>query len=280
MNSKKFFCVEIQSDYEFEEQFFSFLNKFEHLGIWEKNEKNLNIYFSHEPTLFVKRIKNIYNSYRVSYFKYEDRNWVLEYQKKLKPIKVGKKFIIYHFSEKEKVKNCKFKGREIIKLIPGLAFGTGEHFTTASCIEILEKITPFPSSVIDIGTGSGILAITAFKLGAKKIFCFDNDFDACKVAKETFALNGMKINIACSTIEAFKKNFDLVIANILYETILEISDKIEELCSKNGKMLLSGIRSEKEEILVKLFEDKRFFLIEALRDENWSTLLFSRKTIR
>lgn len=280
MNSKKFFCVEIKSDSEFEEKIFSFLNEFEHLGIWEKNEKNLNIYFSYEPKLFVKKIKNLYKSYKISYFEYKDRNWVLEYQKKLKPIKVGKKFVIYHFSEKDKVKNYKPKRREIIKLIPGLAFGTGEHFTTASCIEILEKIIPFPSSIIDIGTGSGILAITAFKLGAKNISCLDNDFDACRVAKESFILNSLKINIACSTADAFKGEYDLVIANILYETIVEISDRIDGLCSKNGKILLSGIRSEKEEILVKLFEDKRFFLIEALRDENWSTLLFSRKTIR
>jgi len=278
MSKKLYYQIEIESKHPISEDLFSFLNDFSPLGIWAINERKVNVYFSEDPKEIAEKIKKRERSLYISCKKFEDKNWVMEYQKKLKPIKVGRKFVIVHFSEKENVKDVKCKGREIVKLVPGLAFGTGEHFTTASCIEILETLNPFPNSVLDVGTGSGILSIVSSKLGAKKVFSFDNDFDACKVAKETISLNNEKIFVACSTADAFRKKYDLVIANILFETIVEISEQISQLSSEKGKILLSGIRSEKERELAKLFDNKGFSLLKALRDENWSTLLFSRKT--
>lgn len=280
MSRKFYYQIQIQSKKQISEDFFSFLNEFSPLGIWVENENKVNVYFLTDPKEIVKKIKNKERSFNISCRKFEDKNWVVEYQKNLKPIKVGKKFVIVHFSEKENVKDIDFKKKEILKLVPGLAFGTGEHFTTASCIEVLETLKPFPVSVLDIGTGTGILSIVSSKLGAKDVFCFDNDLDACKVAKETIELNSEKIFLVCSTADAFRKKYDLVIANILFETIVEISGQIVKLSSKRGKILLSGIRSEKERDVIQLFGRKGFSLSKAVRDENWSTLLFARKTKR
>lgn len=280
MNSKLYYQIEIATLQPISEEIFSFLNDFSPLGIWVENERKIKVYFSQDPEGIVEKIKKREMSFNISCKKFKDKNWVMEYQRKLKPIKVGKKYVIVHFPEKENVKDVKFKNREVIKLVPGLAFGTGEHFTTASCIEILETLVPFPYSVLDIGTGTGILSIVSSKLGAKEVFCFDNDIDACKVAKETIALNSEKIFVACSTADAFRKKYDLVIANILFETIVEILDQISKLSSEKGKILLSGIRREKEKDLTKLFESKEFSLLRVVKDANWSTLLFVRKIKR
>ncbi|MCX7830331.1 MAG: 50S ribosomal protein L11 methyltransferase [Acidobacteria bacterium] len=278
--NKHYFEIEIESNSEIGENFISFINDFSPLGIWVVDDKKIKVYFSNDPSEFAKQIKKRKKEIKIFCKKMEDKNWVKEYQKRLKPIKVGKKFIIVHFPEKVKAKEISNLGRKIIKLVPGLAFGTGEHFTTASCIEILEALKPFPKSVLDVGTGTGILSIVSAMLGGRDVFAFDIDFDACKVAKETIELNGAKIFLSCSSINSFKNKFDLIIANILYETIVEISEMITELTAQKGKLLLSGIRREKEEKIAELFESKGFFLQEALRDENWSTLLFVRKTKR
>jgi len=280
MNKKCYYKIEISSKTSFNEDFFSFINGFSPLGIWQKNEKNIDVYFAEDPEDIVKEIKKANLFLKITYGKYVNKNWVVEYQKKLKPIKIGEKFVIIHFLEKEKIRDILFKGREVIKIVPGVAFGTGEHFTTNSCIQILETVNPFPESVLDIGTGSGILAVVSSKLGGKRIYALDNDFDACRTAKETFDINKTKIHVACSTAKAFKNKFDLIMANILFETIIEISDKICDLCTDTGQILLSGIRSEKEASIVKLFEGKGFLLHRSLKDENWSTLLLSRKTKR
>ena len=206
----------------------------------------------------------------------EAKDWVKEYEKNLRPIPIGEKFVIVPFSDMAKVRELQFDKRTSINLIPGEAFGTGEHFTTASSIEIMESIKKFPRSVLDVGTGTGVLAIAAKHLGAKTVFACDIDPVACKVAKETIALNKMKIPVCSSGPEIFERTFDLVAANILAETIIELSPHFCRLTKGGGYLVLSGITIEMGSKVKEVFASLGFNLLQAMSDGEWWTFLLAK----
>ncbi len=276
MSDQIYFQIEITSFQPLSDELFSFLKEFCPLGIWLIDEKNAKVFFKVKPEDLQRNLKKRFPFLRITGREYKDKNWVKEYEMKLKPIEIGKKFLIVHFPTKNKIKKVKSENRIVIKLIPSEAFGTGEHFTTSSSLEMLETISPVPEKVLDVGTGSGILAIASSKLGARYVVGLDIDFDSVKVTKESSSLNDAPILVLCSSIEAIKGKFKLVIANILAETLIEISDEIDRVASKKSKLILSGIAKEKKKDVLKTYEEKGFKLIRKISDKEWVTLLCSR----
>lgn len=145
----------------------------------------------------------------------------------------------------------------IIHLDPGMAFGTGTHPTTAMCIKLIETYLEPGSIFLDIGTGSGILMVTAAKLGARKIIGIDNDEVAIKVAKQNLAKN--KINtglfdLTCTTLDKTDPMpYDCIAANIIAQVIIDILPGISMRMTQNTTTILSGIiRERQNEVLAAL----------------------------
>lgn len=125
------------------------------------------------------------------------------------------------------------------------AFGSGEHETTRSCLEIISKIDFSNKTVLDIGAGTGILSIASLKKGAKLAVCFDISFEACENLKENINLNCFdNVYTICSTIDAIKSQYDIVFANIYSSIILSNVNSIDRLLKESGLLIASGINYE------------------------------------
>jgi ribosomal protein L11 methyltransferase len=177
----------------------------------------------------------------------------------------------------------------VIELDPGMAFGTGTHPTTRLCLEALERIfdhsPPFSSPqlplnphVLDVGTGSGVLAIAARRLGAGRLVALDIDPEAVTVARENLAHNGVTDNIEISTIPVSRHEggFAIVLANILAEDIAQMSSDLVSQLLPGGLLILSGILNEKERLVMDAFIGRAVTLTEATRQEEWSCLVYRR----
>ncbi len=137
----------------------------------------------------------------------------------------------------------------MIFLDPGMAFGTGHHPTTRMCIEMLEEIIVGDERVVDVGCGSGILSITAVKLGAAKAFGFEVSQGAAKVARENCSINQVDEHISIyekkvSEEEVISGAFDIVVANISAKIIIELANMFSNLIPTKGRLILSGILEE------------------------------------
>jgi ribosomal protein L11 methyltransferase len=125
------------------------------------------------------------------------------------------------------------------------AFGSGEHETTKSCLKIISKIDFSNKTVLDIGTGTGILSIASLKKNAKLAVCFDISFEVCRNAKENLHLNCLgNAYPICSTIDAIKSQYDIIFANIYSSIILSNIKSIDRLLKENGLIIASGIDYE------------------------------------
>jgi ribosomal protein L11 methyltransferase len=136
------------------------------------------------------------------------------------------------------------KDMRVIRIDPGLAFGTGQHPTTQMCLESMEFL-PLrkPWTMLDVGTGSGILAIYAVMLGAADVLAIDTDRDALRSAGENADLNGMTTQIEFSSqpLEALSGSYSLITGNLILGTILELTSHFRRLLAPNGRLILSGV---------------------------------------
>lgn len=267
---KKYHYLRIKSEEKIDELISHLFNIDEILGTHIINDNEIVIY-TRSNRINIKPFKNLELEWGVI----DEEGWLDTYRKSLKPRKIGKKLIVLpraDINEFKGVKRNKGK-RKTIFLVPGKAFGTGEHFTTASILKALEEIKPFPKSVLDFGCGSGILAIGAKLLGAKEVFAFDNDLEACLSAKVNIKLNRVKIFLLCGEIYSVKKKFDLVMANLLYETIVENFNEIKRVTREGGFIILSGIIKDKKRKIKDFLKKEGVKIIKIFEEEEWLTLL-------
>jgi ribosomal protein L11 methyltransferase len=176
-----------------------------------------------------------------------DEDWSRTWKKHFKPLKVGRRFVVSPTWEAVP----SGPERLIIRIDPGRAFGTGHHESTRLCLEWLEscrELDPGSArmSLLDLGTGSGILSIGAALLGFAEVVGIDNDLEAVKVAKENVLLNGLseKIRLLCATPEGVSGLFDVVIANIESKPLIRMSETIASKVRAEGLLALSGILIE------------------------------------
>nr|WP_228288126.1 50S ribosomal protein L11 methyltransferase [Thermosipho ferrireducens] len=156
----------------------------------------------------------------------------------------------------------------VIKLTPGLAFGTGLHDTTKLAAELLRKYLKPGDVVLDLGCGSGILSILAKKMGAGRVVAVDNDPLAVEVAKENAKKNGVDIEIRQSDLFSnVTGKFDLIISNIIAEILLKVLEQVKDFLNFNGKVIFSGIVDSK----VDLFTQQK--VVEHRRKNEWNALV-------
>jgi len=166
-----------------------------------------------------------------------------------------------------------------VLLDPGMAFGTGTHGTTRLCLEAVadcfDGAAP-PKRVLDVGTGSGILAIAAARLGAKEVLACDIEDEVCRVARENVAQNGVQdlVEVTLEPLEELPAGYDLVLANILAEENVRLADELVRRLNPGGTLVLSGILQEKEAYVAQAFAGY-FHAPPSIRHrDEWSCLVY------
>ena len=158
----------------------------------------------------------------------------------------------------------------VIILDPGCAFGTGTHQTTQLCMKALEKYLKQGDSMADIGTGSGILAILAKKLGAKSAYGCDNDDTVIDVAiKNAEVNNETDCVFELKTADKLMEKYDFVCANILHNVLYEIMGDLKNIMKDTGKLSLSGILDEKKEIVLEAIKRENLKIIDTITQDQW-----------
>ena len=199
--------------------------------------------------------------------KKRNEDWISQYQKSVQPVEVGS-FWIYPgwYEPKENKIN--------IHIDPALAFGSGHHETTRGCLQAIQKYVKEGDEVLDVGTGSGILAIAASKLGTKADIC-DTDELAIEQAKKNFALNEAKFQEAWRGSAALaKKKYDIVIANIVADVLMMISSDLKNATKKEGIIILSGIIEKYRD---RVYEKFSLPLVEEIQDGEWITMILRNR---
>ena len=217
------------------------------------------------------RIYQVLNSpLKFAFREVADRDWLAEWKKGWQPVEVGRRFLIAPpWSE---IKDA--RDRIVIRIEPGMAFGTGTHETTRLCLEAIEKYFK-GGSFLDVGTGTGILAIAAAKLfpGAHIEAC-DTDADAVAIARENAFLNNVSGNISfrVGTVEETSASADCVCANLTADVIIELLPSL--LDATCGRLILSGILdSQGEAVCARLQECGIPAPPEIIQDGEWLALV-------
>ena len=201
-----------------------------------------------------------------------EEDWANSWKAYYKPIKIGERLVIVPAWEKY----TPAEGELIVRMDPGMAFGTGTHETTRLVIKLLEAYTKEGCRMLDVGTGSGILAICASKLGAGECRAYDIDPMAVRVANENIKDSGLS-NITCEVSDLLRqvdksKPYDLICANIVADIIIRMTPDVGELMHKDTVLLASGIIMERSEDVVECFEKHGFRIVERLEENGWCGL--------
>jgi len=198
----------------------------------------------------------------------ENVDWIKTYQDSVQPIEAGKFYIFPSWYEpKEAFIN--------IKIDPALAFGSGHHATTFSCLEAISTFVDEKKSVIDVGCGSGILGLACKKLGASVELC-DTDPLSVESCKENFELNEEHYDkLWEGSIDKSNNTYDVVIANIIADVLRFIAKDLKSACKEDGLLILSGILDKKEDMVVESF--KELTLVKRTLKDEWVTLVYKKE---
>jgi ribosomal protein L11 methyltransferase len=206
-----------------------------------------------------------------------DGRWVERYQAGLEPFSLGRRFLVVP-GETEGAASP----RIALRLVPGRAFGTGEHATTQLCAEALEERVSKGSAWLDLGTGSGILALVAVRCGAARVQALDLDPDAIEVASEVVRTNGVsdRVELRCgTTADADPGPWDGVVANVEVPFFLEEAPALRALLAPSGLLIASGIPLDDAPAVVERFRRAGLGPVGFERRDGWCVVLQRRTPI-
>lgn len=170
-------------------------------------------------------------------------------------------------------------GEKVIRLDPGMAFGTGTHPTTKMSLFALSQVLRGGETVLDVGTGSGVLSIASSLLGAKEIYAYDLDEVAVRVAQENIDLNSNTDNIHVSAndlLNGITQEADVIVANILADILVNLVEDAYRLVKDEGYLIMSGIIADKLDMVVAATQEAGFFLETHLIQGEWNALVFKK----
>lgn len=166
------------------------------------------------------------------------------------------------------------RGKPYLIIDPRNKFGTGAHPTTRICLSILEVIVHQEKSILDIGTGTGILAICATKLGAKDVVAIDKDFDACVVCKENIVRNRLseKVRLVNGRVDALSEHslFDIVIANLESDTLLGLVPDLKAHVKSDGFIVISGVPTISQSSFIDVLEKSSLTILSSTTQGDWA----------
>ena len=208
-----------------------------------------------------------------------DEDWSETWKQYYKPFSVGERLVVKPSWEAYEAK----QGEIVVELDPGMAFGTGTHETTFMCMELLQKHLQAGARVMDVGTGSGILAIAAAKLGASRVLAVDIDPDAVRVADENIVKNGVQ-----ATVRAVQGDLvlgetmpcDLAVANIVADAICMLAKPLTRHLAAGGLLICSGIIRERETDVLAAATEAGYTTVERLTKGEWVALCLRSEAAR
>lgn len=252
------------------------------LGINE-NDKSLIISTNIESNINLDKVKNLLNilvtenlieSFEVLESLLENKNWNEEWEKKINVIKVSDNIVI-----KPSFRKYEPSENELVLVIdPKMSFGTGEHQTTKIVLQLLEKYIKIDDKVLDVGSGTALLGIAASKLGASYVVAVDNDEWCFINGKENAQRNEVEdIDIIMGTInDVNTKDFNLVLANINRNILIEIKESLFAKVKLNGKIILSGILKTDLEEIKRQFTELGLTALEIHQIDEWIGIVLDK----
>ena len=214
------------------------------LKVFADENRDLN---SEKISSFLKKLQNekLLKTFEVEENVLEEKNWNEEWEKSINVIEVSDRIVI-----KPTFRNYEAKpGQIVISIDPKMSFGTGEHQTTKLMLQFIEKYVKPGMKVLDVGSGTGVLAIAAVKLGAASAIAVDNDEWCLDNGKENCKLNNVfeKVDVRLGVVQDIsEKDFDMILANIQKNVLQEISDELVKRLAGEGILILSGLLENDE----------------------------------
>jgi len=207
----------------------------------------------------------------------KQEDWAEDWKQHFSTMRIGRRLIIRPSWEEY----SPLLNEKVLELDPGMAFGTGSHGTTLLCLEAIVELFDrgeAPRSLLDVGTGSGILAMAAAALGANDILACDIDPLACEVATENCRKNNLEqaIQITCDPLDQLPGTYDVVVANILAEENLRLANQLIDHLAPGGYLFLSGILKEKEQMVCDGFARQPLKLLNITHQDEWVCLIWQR----
>jgi len=235
---------------------------------------------THQVAKFVDEMATIFQlpQPRVSSEVITDQDWSTRWRDYFKPFEIVSGLIVapswdpYHAPDNKKV----------LVLDPGMAFGTGHHATTRLCLTMIaSSLKDYTAiSLLDVGTGTGILGMAAALSGATQVMGIDKDDEAVRIAGINVQRNNLEQRMRVSNvpIDHINQKFHVVVANILHKILWDMVDYLERVTAQNGTLILSGlIRGDQTASMADRFTSRGFSLIQVEQENEWSALRFNKR---
>ena len=237
-------------------------------GITEEKNRIIFYFESINRSIVNNILNNELKDYRFNFEDIHYQNWHTTFEKSFKPITINNNLMIVP----NWYKNMDKDNTDYIKIIPGMAFGTGHHETTQLIIESLIKNLNLNDRVLDLGSGSGILSIAALKFGASKIMAVEYDEDCKDNFYENMELNNIEDNFTLlidDVLDYEDYNYDLIIANINKNIIKDLLPQIKKHIKDKVKIILSGLLVEDRKDIINIISELEFNVLNQTQKGEW-----------
>ncbi|HJG23140.1 50S ribosomal protein L11 methyltransferase [Enterococcus durans] len=209
----------------------------------------------------------------------EESNWATAWKKYYHPVRITRMLTIVPSWENYQTNDSLEK---IITLDPGMAFGTGTHPTTSLTLQALETVLRGGETVLDVGTGSGVLSIASKYLGAKDVYAYDLDEVAVRSAKENMDMNEVANDVhvaANDLLKGIEIESDVIVANILADIILLMIPDAWRLLKQTGSLIVSGIIEDKKQMVIDAMETQGFVVEQIFQQKDWYAIILKKPEV-
>lgn len=206
----------------------------------------------------------------------DDTDWNENWKKYFHPIEIGEKLAVVPTWENYENK----EGRTVLSIDPGAAFGTGTHATTSLCLEMLQSKVNTNTKMLDIGCGSGILALSSVLLGAQSAIGVDIDAQSVKTAKENAEINKITDKtefIVGDLADKISGKYDVICANIVADVIIRLLPDVAQFMTENATLIISGIIDIRKDDVLSSVAENNFTVTQECYKDNWCAFALERK---
>jgi len=208
----------------------------------------------------------------------KEEKWAETWKSNFKPLQITPRLVVKPPWEEY----ARQKGELVIEIDPGMAFGTGTHPSTQMCLRALEEVVRSsspPLSMLDVGTGSGILAIAARKLGVKQVLAVDIDPVAIDCARKNAAVNQIKggIDFRVGSLDGLRRKFDILAVNLLPQELLQVAPFLPKRMSSGGTLIISGLLRGQRKEIISAFAGQNLEILRSQDSKGWACLVLRQR---